>query len=448
MKRITLVISFLVLFCTLGAQDTIYPFAENYPFFKDTAYRVMDTGEWRLYYYFSSAIRAVEHKNVQAVVTGLAIPYRFGTRSTIAINRPDTISVRGAIIQIVDSDYSNPIIHFTNPVVWNYNETPPVRPYDCYLAYRSSTECGDMDTVLEAYSLYFNYPIVVSGNVFVGYIRNIGDHTTLSNDGEGAFFPSRFNMHEECYSQYPYPAGLEYWYNENGTFDCLGDGPNYDIFGFSPATIICPIFSSLDTDSFSCPEVEGLAFAGMNAGDPTLMWDTASEHDLYQLAYGPYDAPIDSLRVVETRERFAELFDRTLSDDIYYQARLRARCHHRCPVHDTVMWTEWSEPVFFYTGDSMPDTTHQQPIGIAPVSARMAFVLAPNPTHGSVTLTLEEMPVAGTTLVMHDGAGREVLYKVLHERVTIIETDKLSAGVYTVTVSNPRGSATRRLSVE
>ena len=205
-----------------------------------------------------------------------------------------------------------------------------------------------------------------------------------------------------------------------------------------------------DTDSFGCPEVEGFGFAGMMAGSPTFTWTPAAEHRLYQLAYGPYDAPLDSLQVVETDNYFLELSDPSLSRDIYYQARLRAKCHHACPVHDTVMWTAWTDPVYFYTGDNMPDTTHHHggPEGIAEVNGPVHFALAPNPAHGSVTLTLEGMPVAGTVLTIHDGAGREVLHRTLHERVTRIATKGLAAGLYTVTVSNPQGMGTHRLSVE
>lgn len=41
---------------------------------------------------------------------------------------------------------------------------------------------------------------------------------------------------------------------------------------------------STDKDSFECPEVEGFAFAGMNAGNPTLVWDAEAVHRRYQIA--------------------------------------------------------------------------------------------------------------------------------------------------------------------
>ena len=466
MKKIILLFILFISACALRAQDTIYPYSPDYPFFKDSAYRIVDTPLWDMWDYNPCELRAIEHKNVHAVVTGLALPYHFGTKRLMWNNMPepgssDTIALQGVLIQIIGNDYNNPIIHYTNPVVWNYNETPHVRPYDCYLAFQSSIECGEMDTVLEAYSLYFDEPITVTGDVFLGY-RVIFDHNAdgfIHRDDSGLPFPTSDSVEEKCDSLYPYPIFLIYhypFYSGDPLNRCDPDGIPYlfsilyEISLSLPYRTICPIVSMPDTDSFVCPEVEGFGFAGMMAGSPTFAWDTAAEHGLYQLAYGPYDAPLDSLQVRETDNYFLELSDPSLSRDIYYQARLRAKCHHACPVHDTVMWTAWTEPVYFYTGDQMPDTTHHhgEPEGIAEVRGQVHFALAPNPAHGNVTLTLENVPVAGTVLTIHDGAGREVLRRVLHERVTGIETEGMAGGVYTVTVSNPQGVATRRLSVE
>ena len=454
MKKIPLVIIFFVLFCTMRAQDTVYPFTANYPIYCNTDAihyvgnyfcggengamvpmlipdELWDTATRMWHMNRLVAVRYCLPPNTLTAVNGVAISYRFPS------HRGSQITLHGVLVTFEGNDYEHPnIFRTTNCAVRGMTNN-----YHIALDYES--DCGVLDTILDAYSFFFDSSIYVTDTFFVGlWLSTICPGAGLADEAVPMLVCLDENVSNQCQycnSLYLYTTAME---DSSIIFTRMDNISKDTYFPF------CPILSIPDTDSFYCPEVEGLAFAGMNAGYPTLLWDTAGEHELYQLAYGPYDAPVDSLRVVESRERFVELFDRTLSEDIYYQARLRARCHHRCPVHDTVMWTGWSEPVFFYTGDSIPDTTHQQPIGIAPVSARMAFVLAPNPTHGSVTLTLEEMPVAGTTLVMHDGAGREVLYKVLHERVTIIETDKLSAGVYTVTVSNPRGSATRRLSVE
>ena len=41
---------------------------------------------------------------------------------------------------------------------------------------------------------------------------------------------------------------------------------------------------STDTNRFEFPEVEGFAFAGINAGNLTLVWDAEAVHRRYQMA--------------------------------------------------------------------------------------------------------------------------------------------------------------------
>ena len=41
---------------------------------------------------------------------------------------------------------------------------------------------------------------------------------------------------------------------------------------------------STDTNRFEFPEVEGFAFAGLDAGYPTLEWDAEAVHRRYQIA--------------------------------------------------------------------------------------------------------------------------------------------------------------------
>lgn len=374
----------------------------------------------------------------QRLVTGLNIATKFGNKAA-----KDSVEVRGVLIKINDKDFQHPVCYFTQPVT-----AASHRPIDHYMAFDHDTSnitainCLRMDTVVPVYSFYFDNPIPVSDTVYLGmYITDgiprggirYGDvYRNYLCDCSGGV-PTNNIPGAEWDVDDTGALHLHYFYRYGEILEC-----------------IFPIYSMPDTDSFGCPEVDGFGFAGMMAGSPTFTWTPAAEHRLYQLAYGPYDAPLDSLQVVETDNYFLELSDPSLSRDIYYQARLRAKCHHACPVHDTVIWTAWTDPVYFYTGDNMPDTTHHHggPEGIAEVNGPVHFALAPNPAHGSVTLTLEGMPVAGTVLTIHDGAGREVLHRTLHERVTRIATKGLAAGVYTVTVSNPQGMGTHRLSVE
>ena len=441
MKKIVLIISLLVSVCTMRAQDTINPFLMDSltpTILRDSAHLFnIILGSQGDSTYIIRKIRTYGHDfPEQRLVTGLNIATKFGNKAA-----KDSVEVRGVLIKINDKDFQHPVCYFTQPVT-----AASHRPIDHYMAFDHDTSnitainCLRMDTVVPVYSFYFDNPIPVSDTVYLGMY--ITDGIPRGGIRYGDVYRNYLcNCSGVPTNTIP---GAEWNVDDTGAL-------HLHIIGYGDLLeCIFPIYSMPDTDSFGCPEVEGFGFAGMMAGSPTFTWTPAAEHRLYQLAYGPYDAPLDSLQVVETDNYFLELSDPSLSRDIYYQARLRAKCHHACPVHDTVMWTAWTDPVYFYTGDNMPDTTHHHggPEGIAVVNEPVHFALAPNPAHGSVTLTLEGMPVAGTVLTIHDGAGREVLHRTLHERVTRIETKGLAAGVYTVTVSNPQGMGTHRLSVE
>ena len=441
MKRIVLFVSLLVSLCALRAQDTINPFLMDSltpTILRDSAHLFnIILGSQGDSTYIIRKIRTYGHDfPEQRLVTGLNIATKFGNKAA-----KDSVEVRGVLIKINDKDFQHPVCYFTQPVT-----AASHRPIDHYMAFDHDTSnitainCLRMDTVVPVYSFYFDNPIPVSDTVYLGMY--ITDGIPRGGIRYGDVYRNYLcNCSGVPTNTIP---GAEWNVDDTGAL-------HLHIIGYGDLLeCIFPIYSMPDTDSFGCPEVEGFGFAGMMAGSPTFTWTPAAEHRLYQLAYGPYDAPLDSLQVVETDNYFLELSDPSLSRDIYYQARLRAKCHHACPVHDTVMWTAWTDPVYFYTGDNMPDATHHHggPEGIAEVNGPVHFALAPNPAHGSVTLTLEGMPVAGTVLTIHDGAGREVLHRTLHERVTRIATKGLAAGLYTVTVSNPQGMGTHRLSVE
>ena len=49
---------------------------------------------------------------------------------------------------------------------------------------------------------------------------------------------------------------------------------------------------------------------------------------------------------------------------------------------------------------------------------------------------------------IHDVDGREMMRRTLHGSTTRLSLAGLSAGIYTISLSSPQGTAIRRLSVE
>lgn len=444
MKKNLLFLFFLVVCCILRAQDTVFPNEYHDLFYFDTSYRhvgdevahwyfQMPGEEWAHGTNYGNAVVAVKYVTNQVTITGVAMPFGFEMRE----NTPDDWNhLYGIVITINNNDYQHPVIHLTN----SYAMQGDV--YNSHIALRYNSECGVMDTVMGAYQLYFNEPLHLSGEFYVGYYLRRAHYVTCGTWGAFGTYPcSSF----EGYASVQDSSILLYNLRDDDVTVkdfIMSDSPSGQFL------LCCPILTAPYTDSFACPEVSTFGYVGLMADIPTFAWDTAGEHTIYQFAYGPYDAPLDSLHVVETDNNYYELTDPSLSRDVYYQARLRAMCHHRCPVHDTVMWTSWSEPVYFYTGSQMPDTTHHQPEGIGGVDGGTAFTLAPNPAHGSVVLTLSTQPLPGTVLTVHDVTGREMMRRMLDAHEIKLSTGGMAAGVYTVTVSGPQGKSTRHLSIE
>ena len=113
------------------------------------------------------------------------------------------------------------------------------------------------------------------------------------------------------------------------------------------------------------------------------------------------------------------------------------------------MWTAWSAPVYFYTGDHMPDTTHQ-PEGIDAPGEVLPFAIVPNPSRSGARQVVEigrQVPLQGLTLTLHNAAGHEVLRMEVKEHRFALPAS-LPAGVYVATLSSPQGTAVRRVVVE
>lgn len=444
MKKVFFLIMAMACAGILGAQDTIYPFRIDYmdsvyPIMKDSTSRfTINRGEMPYYQ------RTVYGHSIivpsGSIVRGLNVAAFLDWRSF-----RDSVEIRGVLAEVVNGDFNNPICHFTHPL-----RAVSHRTYDLYWAFDHPTLCMNsiadteyyVDTVLGVYSLYFDIPIQVRDTIYVG-IYATGNRPSEINPNYTSWRFITTNVFSTGIVDCSHTDELScevIWEDPGNDMQLsLKRGPYPDSY----TEAIFPIFTIPDTDSFGCPDVEGFAFAGINAGYPTFVWDTAGEHQLYEFAYGPYDAPMDSLHVATTVGGIFDLTAERLSEDVYYQAWLRAKCHHACPLHDTVMWTPWSGPIYFYTGDSMPDTSHHQPReeGIAEVQSGMAFTLTPNPAHGYVTLTVhggEAGLAEGMQMTLHDAAGREVMRRTLHSRETRLSLAGLPAGLYTVSVEPAR----------
>ena len=110
--------------------------------------------------------------------------------------------------------------------------------------------------------------------------------------------------------------------------------------------------------------VTGFRVAELDSAHATFEWDMLEPSDwglvgvnaeAYQVSYAPYGeeyAEGDTLMSQGGSCTLRTAFDST----VMYKARCRVLSYHECDIHDTMVWGEWSEEVYFHTGVGVPDT--------------------------------------------------------------------------------------------
>lgn len=199
------------------------------------------------------------------------------------------------------------------------------------------------------------------------------------------------------------------------------------------------IFPIIQPERIGC----GAAVAEVNErGEDyaVLAWDM--DGDSCQLSVVPYNQPVDSAAVVDLTD--SSYTATGLSTGIYYAARLRTQCHHRCHIHaDTVVWSDWGAPTLFYVGEHEPDTGG---VGIRQMEYSPEVSVMPNPAHGSVTVQCEEgirsvelLTVKGERILCQNMAGK---------KTCTLDLGGLAKGLYIVQITTAQGTAARKLAVE
>ena len=301
----------------------------------------------------------------------------------------------------------------------------------CTTIHPCDSTLPDTHHVFPVCEVYFSHPI----NVFDTFAVGIGRY----RPAEGA--PWGISGQIGCISLC---NPIEF---ENLEPDFLGhlwwvDAPG-EYFGNSGEPLVFPILVPPDTDNYVCAGVDSVRVQGSGTGWVNVAWAPGcDDQDLFQIAYGVRGEDPDHYASLTNQESPRVIFDNTIDTGVYYSVRVRGRCHHRCAVHDTLMWGPWSDLVHFYVGNHEPGT------GIAAPETATAFTLNPNPTNGEVTVVLPVLG-EGAMLTVADATGREVRRQTLPPATEAsrlrLDLKGLPAGAYFVTLVTPQGSHTEKL---
>ena len=311
------------------------------------------------------------------------------------------------------------------------------REPDRYFKYQSTYVYWDgiHEHVAPVFEFFFNNPIVVESSWQNHYPQQwVWDYAGMGNRSIGSL------------TQHDFETYLRTWYIEAWGRKRLGGQPLFRRdFHWGG---IFPIIVPPDTHA-----VEGLPVVGFHRdedfeGCPTFLWNRLEQQNLYEVAYGRADQDPHDYRVVRTTYPWLILRDSTLDSTVVYAAQCRSRRHHACAIHDTLVWSAWTDTVEFYTGRYRPGSAPTE--SIAEAVGGTAFTLSPNPAKDGVRLEVAAEGFRGGVLAVADAAGREVLRRELKasERVCEFRVADLPAGTYFVTLATKEGTSTRKLVVE
>lgn len=163
-----------------------------------------------------------------------------------------------------------------------------------------------------------------------------------------------------------------------------------------------------------------------------LAWEM--EGDSCQLSITPREMPVDSGMVIDLQ---STNYTAIGLESGYYVARLRTQCHHHCSIHaDSLVWSDWGEPLVFYFGTQ----------GIGAVADAPEWNITPNPAHDNAMVRCSEgitevelVTMKGETLQRHNATGAQSC---------ILDLRGLAKGIYIVQITTAQGTAARKLAVE
>ena len=194
-------------------------------------------------------------------------------------------------------------------------------------------------------------------------------------------------------------------------------------------------------DAFTCPTVEDFRLGGSYNYTVWFSWDSTFLQSDYQISVGPAQNAPEANRLINTYANPTYISE--LEAGVPYAAYIRAQCPHQCAVHDTTIWSPWSNPVCFVLDSNgrvgIPSQAEEGP----------QFVLTPNPAKDKVAVTLlPPITPSDCTLTLADASGREILRFAHPDTHLQIDLATLPAGLYLVTLTTPKGSNTQKLVVE
>ena len=308
--------------------------------------------------------------------------------------------------------------------------------YDAYNCF-TSVSTSDSDFVIPVYEVYFEKPIVVSGEFWVGYASTIYQEQGVP---EIWCLNQRYwlNSHNEP-GMHCKPLQRAAYRDTTPFTHHTEDGEWTErLWPLKP--ILFPI---LDTtgwnyippcDTMECPVPAGLHVVGRNPYYLRYGWRWNSMHGRSQLSVAPEGRSPEEGTIVEgvrdDGETETTALVRIPEDTVRYKVYVRGYCT------ECGQWSQWSEGVPL--GESQTE-------GVDEAKQSSGVELSPNPARGKV----EVRALAGLrSISLYDSHGRLVREEAVSGERATVSLQGLSAGVYVMQVNTQAGLSQHKLVVE
>ena len=187
---------------------------------------------------------------------------------------------------------------------------------------------------------------------------------------------------------------------------------------------------------YACPSVQNIR-ATYYDECAVLQWDVNSEHNAWQISYGPAGIEPDSGTVINCPIQVGQI---CLDTGRHYSAFVRSRCNH----NDSVYYSDWSDSIDLFVAGSTPDDPGDDTTGVNTLTGRL-ITLLPNPAHDMVQVVssfrinrVEVYNLQGILMTEAKANGITLAFS----------TRDWPAGTYFVIIHTPAGSVSKRLVVK
>lgn len=334
--------------------------------------------------------------------------------------------------------------------------TDPYRYISLRLRYTMGEPCCPISNystqVHRIYEYYFDKPVIVEDSFYVGGSNNCY---------ESGIIPCDTCPYGYAQVRYTHNYGSLYMVDTNYCPSC----PNVKhLYKFhtnnTPVAwhwryqnefmLVFPIIE-IDTtnrpdphpqDTFACPPVGGFQVASISGETVWLMWNSNSEHDSWELSYGPAGITPEQGTVVPVSG--PPIYAMTGLDSCrLYSAYIRPVCHHG----DSTCYGEWvpqdtssgqGRGLDVYLCDSLP------PVGIPNTPLEQFTYVVPSPASDQVQV------MSGFKLLqvdVYDLSGETVYSAAASGVSTSIDVSSWPQGVYIAVIHTQGGIVTRKVVV-